>query len=701
MKLQLLAAIAAAAVATGVHISLATTYAFDTTNGQMAVGGGTATGGTMVSQLTSQGAVFLFSGNVTFNPGDTISVSGNAPLIIESYNDINLGSGVTINVSADGFSAGPGGGNGGAGGSGGFGGTGGNPPAGNSANNGGAGGGGGGIGQGGGSGAPGAAGAAYAGSPGTSGGNGTSGVGGSNGYGSTIGAGLAGTGGANLGLGGAVGLSGNPGSGGAGGTFGQQSTSGSYGGGGGGGKPGYAGVIGASGTNGVNGGNIAEPNSLTGGAGGGGGGGGQGGGGGGTGGVGGGAGGGGGGGGTLVSTGAGGGNGGAGGLGGIGGNGGNGGAGGQGGGGGGAIELYAHGRLTVDGSILATGAAGTSGTQGTAGTPGAAGGSGLLGAAGGSGSSVQAGGGNGGNGGAGGNGGDGGAGGYGGTGGAGSGGTIELTGSSVNAAYGVFDTLGGTFSASSSNASLNNATNGRFFVQTNTQITSLPDAIGAAPQYGSGPSGSNPYLQQGNSAVSTPNIPDLAGGVAAPYGILANLHANSSALTGLATDAPAHALAAVLLGSSGLPGYSDVFPGYQWVFVVNLSGNSINGLKIGLSSTSTTFASALMQQTLAITGSGSTGSINILSSSGVPLPGNDVYAFLAPTSIIDSGTLYATANGALPLTMTSDYGLVTPGFLPIGYLQSTVATPEPATWSMALAALGGLALSVKRRRPAP
>ena len=49
---------------------------------------------------------------------------------------------------------------------------------------------------------------------------------------------------------------------------------------------------------------------------------------------------------------------------------------------------------------------------------------------------------------------------------------------------------------------------------------------------------------------------------------------------------------------------------------------------------------------------------------------------------------YATATGANPLSLTSDYGLVTPGFLPVGYLQSTVATPEPTEWAIALTANG-------------
>jgi hypothetical protein len=257
-----------------------------------------------------------------------------------------------------------------------------------------------------------------------------------------------------------------------------------------------------------------------------------------------------------------------------------------------------------------------------------------------------------------------------------------LAGSSVNAADGALNTLGGGDAS----------TNGKLFIATNSQISAINHVSGGLPEYSSGPVGQNPF-----TASTTPNIPDLAGGVAAPYGILANLQANSSVFSGIAANAPTHTLAAVLLGSSGLPGYSDVFPGYQWVLVVNLSGSALNGLKIGLSSNSATFDAALAQQNLSITGSGTTGNIHILTSTGIPLPANDVYAFLAPTSLIDSGTLYATADGALPLTMTSDYGLVTPGFLPVGYLQSASATPEPAAAALTLAALSGLLLLPRGR----
>ncbi len=520
----------------------ATNYNFNTTTGSLTVTGGTATGGTLISQTTSQGEVFSFGGNVIFNTGDTISVVGSRPLIIDSYNDLTLGTNVTIDVSANGRLAGPGGGNGGYGSSGGYGGAGGLPPAAANANNGGAGGGGGSL----------------------------------------------------------------------------------FGGGGSGG------------------------------------------------------------------------NGGAGGLGGAGGNGGNGGSGGDGGGGGGAVELFALGQLTVNGIIQADGAAGQSGTAGTIGGTGSSGGKGVTGQPGGNPASAsQSGyGGNGGTGGDGGTGGNGGIGGAGGKGGAGAGGTIELIGSAVNAQYGSYLTIGGTFFNGSGNTNDLSETNGRFIVETNSQITPIPSVVGAQPLYfGNGPEGVNPYIQ-GPSSTLTPNIPDLVGGAAAPYGVLANLQATSPTLANLAKNGPANALAAVLLGSSGLPGYSEVYPGYQWVFVVNLKATPIGGLRVGLSSNSSTFAASLMQQSLSI----NNGSFALTTSTDVNLPGNDVYAFLAPTALIDTGTFYATATGALPLTLTSDYGLVTPGFLPVGYLQSTVATPEPAQWTIALTALVGISLVIRPRR---
>jgi hypothetical protein len=175
--------------------------------------------------------------------------------------------------------------------------------------------------------------------------------------------------------------------------------------------------------------------------------------------------------------------------------------------------------------------------------------------------------------------------------------------------------------------------------------------------------------------------------------VLANLQANSTIFSNLAKNAPVNSLAAVLLGSTGLPGYSDVFPGYQWVFAVIFSGKAINGLKIGLSDTSSAFASNLMQQVL-FTFPGE--SLEVLTKISASLSGNDVYAFLAPTSLIDSGTLYATANGASPLTMKLDQGLAALGSPTIGYLQA-VATPEPAALPLALIVLGGLAVGMRRR----
>jgi hypothetical protein len=679
-------AAAAAVVAMGVHTSSATVYTFNTNTGVMTTTGGTATGGVMTSGTTPDGEVFAFSGNVSFNAGDVINVTGSRPIVISSYNDLSVALGVTINLSASGTYAGPGGGAGGIGGGGGSGGTGGSPPlvgplAAVGALNGGGGGAGGGSYSSGSGGQPGQSGAGFDGTGGSSGAAGTAGSAGSAPFGATVTA-PGGAGGGGFGQGGLPGVNGQAGQGGAGGSAGFTLNPGQFGKNGNNGANGGNGINGGGGGGGVNGVNPASFTLLTGGAGGAGGGGGQGGGGGGTGGVGGGGGGGGGGAGSIFGGGGSGGNGGAGGLGGSGGAGGAGGSGGNGGGGGGAIELFAAGRLTVNGSVYSTGSAGKSGTAGAGGSYAGPIGMGLAGqpgnaAASGSNSAAGGQGGYGGNGGFGGAGGGGGAGG---AGGAGAGGTIVLAGSSVNASNGAFNTLGGGDAS----------TNGKFFIATNSQIAPIKNVFGGPPIYSAGPVGNNPYV----GGTATPNIPDLAGGVAAPYGILANLQANNPALYTLAVNAPFHSLAAVLLGSSGLPGYSDVFPGYQWVFVVNLSGSSINNLKIGISSTSTTYEAALMQQVLSTTG----GTINVQTDSNIVLPGNDVYAFLAPTSLIDSGTLYATADGAVPLTMNSYYGLVTPGFFPVEYLQSAAATPEPADGAITLAALAGLSLLPRRRR---
>ncbi len=687
-KQILLAAVAAIAGTCGAGLNAvrATTYDFNTTAGTLNGSNGTQIfGGSFAEQLRGGIATYTFDTNVEFQAGDVINVSGTNPLDIVSYNDIVITGGVTINVSASGNYGVAGGGNGGPGGGGGVGGAGGVPALPTDPSilrfdpySGGIGGPGGSLYSDGSPGADGTSTPQYAGNPGSTAGFGENGLPGGAGTNNAANS-TGGAGGTNAGAGGAVGINGNGGAGGLGaqytGVF-SPITSAVQGGNGGYGKTGYTGQVGANGFGGTDGSNTASGLILSAGGGGAGGGGGQGGGGGGAGGEGGGGGGGGGGAGGAGATGDAGGAGGAGGLGGAGAAGGSGGAGGVGGGGGGALELQAMGRLTVAGNLLSTGASGGGGgTSGATGRPGA-GGSGTSGLLGGTNSSSSyADGAYGGNGSPGGYGGAGGAGGLGSSGGAGAGGTIMLVGSVVNAYGASINTSGGDGSRGS---------NGRFVVGADSSTLTGATVTGARPDMYSGPTEVNNYVHD-PAPPQTPMIADLAGGVAAPYGVLANLTASDPSVTGLMTNAPKNAMAAVLVNGTGLPGYSDSFQNYQWVFLVNLSGNTLSGLSIGLGIS--TYTQAVTQQYLT---NAQTGSFAI-HSEYVNLNAGQIFAFLAPTADINSEFLTASATGATTLQFQPGFEVGNVGYL----VANPSSVPEPGSLVLALAC--GSLLLLKRR----
>ena len=446
---------------------------------------------------------------------------------------------------------------------------------------------------------------------------------------------------------------------------------------------GLPGQNGANGHGGFDGSNTVGGSILSGGSGGGGGGGGQGGGGGGAGGVGGGGGGGGGGltfgTGLLQVTGGTGGFGGSGGTGGTGQNGGRGDTGGTGGGGGGAVELFALGKITVQGGLLANGAPGSTGNSGlnvpngapavgTFGSRGLSGGNPLgLGGPG-----EGAGGGYGGNGGTGGNGG---AGGVGGNGGAGAGGTFLLDGSVVSTNGAIINTSGGDGSLLS---------DGRFVVGTDSSAPAGATITGAQQQLYGGPTETNNYVHE-PAAPQTPMIADLAGGVAAPYGVLANVTATNSSVAALITNAPKNALAAVLVNGTGLPGYSDVFSNYQWVFLVNISGKTLSDVSLGLGASS--YVQALTQQYIF---QPQVGSFSI-HSEYVNLNAGQIFAFLAPTADINSELITASEPGAVTLQFLPEYEVGNVGYL----LSDSAPSPEPS--SAAIGLLGGVLLLIKPR----
>jgi hypothetical protein len=265
-------------------------------------------------------------------------------------------------------------------------------------------------------------------------------------------------------------------------------------------------------------------------------------------------------------------------------------------------------------------------------------------------------------------------------GGAGAGGTIMLVGSVVNANGAGINTSGGDGSLGSS---------GRFLIGTDSTVPTGATIAGAQQQIYSGPTEVNNYVHE-PAAPQTPMIADLAGGVAAPYGVLANLTASDPSVTGLMTNAPKNAMAAVLINGTGLPGYSDTFPNFQWVFLVNLSGKTLSGLSIGLAPTQSTtgYTQAVTQQYI-VTGSQS-GSFAI-HNEFVDLNAGQIFAFLAPTADVNSGLLTAEATGASTLAFRPGYEVGNVGYL----LADSSSVPEPGTLAITIAC--GSLLLLKRR----
>lgn len=617
--------------------ALGSAFIFDTNTGQLFVNDihsaplTNLNGTTFQAYGNTDGTVqFRFDGDVNFAPSDSISVVGFNPLFILAGNNLTLPAGVTIDVSAQANIPGPGGGAG--------------------ANQGGApGSGGGGVGlSNGGAGGPGgeAGGVFSSGNDGKSGiqgrdgSDGRSGSAGSVGYAGAPGFNVAPNSVGNAGSGGIAGYGGAGGSGGVGGVGGpggSYSPFNSYNGGtgldGGPGGPGNMGQTGGAGNPGGNAMNQKLGPEISGGSGGG-----SGGGGGGAGdGGGGGAGGGGGGGGGGADNGGAGGAGGLGGFGGKGGSGAGGTAGGIGGGGGGAIELAALGKLTVQADLFARGAAGqTAATpaQGNSGTDGLPPALGIPGET----SSTGTNGGDGSSGGHGGAGASGGQGGIGGQGGAGSGGTIKLDGSVVISNGATIITAGGNYQPN---------TNGRFILAANNNAAIPDNLVGARTELYGGPTVVNPFI--GNGQISTPRVADLVGG-ADGFGVLANLDANAPVFASLRADAPADARAAVFIPPAGVPGYTDDFPGYELVLLVNFGG-TLNNPGMGLAATGG-FTAPLAQGGYARDPRfGGIGDVPLIN-----LTGNSVYAFLVPEQYILTEVVNVRADGADPLSATLALG---------------------------------------------
>ncbi|MGC8542220.1 MAG: hypothetical protein ACP5QA_16555, partial [Phycisphaerae bacterium] len=169
------------------------------------------------------------------------------------------------------------------------------------------------------------------------------------------------------------------------------------------------------------------------------------------------------------------------------------------------------------------------------------------------------------------------------------------------------------------------------------------------------------------------------------------LTASAPSLTGLVANAPKNAMAAVLVNGTGLPGYSDVFPNYQWVFLVNISGKTLTGLSVGLGAQQ--FTVALAQQYV----SDPLAENFSIDNESVNLDAGQIFAFLAPTADLNASSDFLTtsATGAATLQFQPEYEVGNVGYL----VADSSPTPEPGSLVLALAC-GPLLLLKRWRRTA-
>ena len=277
---------------------------------------------------------------------------------------------------------------------------------------------------------------------------------------------------------------------------------------------------------------------------------------------------------------------GAGGRGGPGGDGGTGGAGGTGGGGGGALEIFADGRIVLEGfsGYNVNGGDGDAGQAGTEGAFGTGGQRGSFGR------------GNGGDGGSGRRGGSGGDGGNGGAGGGGAGGTVKFYGSVVETTRETVEFLGQPVSSmpfvfaagEQSPDPAANGQDGRLVIGSNTEGTAT---FGTELDFTTEPLGEsrtdrfagrragNPHVK---GMPETPFIPDLQSG-AELFGLLEGLSPDDAVFGSLASDGPADSLAAITRLDIG-PGttYDDDFTAFDMLLMMNLTDAALADPLLGI-----------------------------------------------------------------------------------------------------------------------
>jgi hypothetical protein len=283
-------------------------------------------------------------------------------------------------------------------------------------------------------------------------------------------------------------------------------------------------------------------------------------------------------------------------------------------------------------------------------------------------------GGSGGNGGFGSYGGAAGTGGQGSGGGGGAGGTVKIFGSVIDAAGAAASAAGGV------GAGGNAGSDGRVLLGTNA-ASGTPGVTGGTTAASTGARDVNPYIP---GITLTPFIPDLEGG-AELFGLLSGVDATDSVYDLLFANAPDRAFAAVVQSATGPSGYSDLYDGFDFLSVVNMTSQVLSNPRLGVDLNHLGFSEALMvggwQRDPANGGSGDETLTELL--------GLQVWATLVPDA---ANRLNFLGGGASVFPLTSKDGTS------FAYLLAPIPLPAPIL--MLLAALGGLRLLRRRHNPA-
>jgi hypothetical protein len=252
---------------------------------------------------------------------------------------------------------------------------------------------------------------------------------------------------------------------------------------------------------------------------------------------------------------------------------------------------------------------------------------------------------------------------------------VKVDGSVLSALPGsVVSTFGGTGS--------HKGGTGRFIDLFNAEevFSPFPNGTTELGAFG-GPTRSNPFLAGQVAEAATPLIPDLVGGAEA-FG-LTQLTLDS--LAGVVANAPPGAAAALVLASTSPTGF-DSFPGYQYVFFVNLLDQPLGSPTMGLQST--TASTALIKEGFANDPFFGGGGAVPLGQLGA----HQVYATLIPNSAGSLANLSFT-RGGMTFSGSGDLGsgpIYVTGVLPPTAFAQSLNMPQGTAVILTLGAYSPL-----------